>query len=129
MDNVRRYVETLAIGPDDRLSLLQTIGFSGAVSSVFAALLTGACCHPLDIRRDGVGAVRDAVRRHRLTMLHAVPSLFRLLAEGDDSLASIAARIGYESEFAFSRAFKRHAGEAPGAFRRARRQPPTRAAA
>jgi AraC-like DNA-binding protein len=60
----------------------------------------------------------------------------RLLAEGDDSLASIAAEVGYESEFAFSRAFKRWAGQAPGAFRRAHRSggaalrlPPTRAAA
>lgn len=60
----------------------------------------------------------------------------RLLAEGDDALASIAAQVGYESEFAFSRAFKRQTGEAPGAFRRrqrmvgaALRQPPIRAAA
>lgn len=41
-----------------------------------------------------------------------------LLANGDESLASIAARVGYESEFAFSRAFKRFTGEAPGSFRR-----------
>ncbi|WP_434040921.1 MULTISPECIES: AraC family transcriptional regulator [Sorangium] len=41
-----------------------------------------------------------------------------LLAEGDRSLASVAAEVGYDSEFAFSRAFKRHTGEAPGAFRR-----------
>ncbi|HTN90281.1 MAG TPA: AraC family transcriptional regulator, partial [Sorangium sp.] len=59
-----------------------------------------------------------------------------LLAEGDRSLASIAAEVGYDSEFAFSRAFKRHTGEAPGAFRRRSRSegaplrvPPVRAAA
>ena len=45
----------------------------------------------------------------------------RLLVESSASLASIAAEVGYESEFAFSRAFKRHAGAAPGAFRRARK--------
>jgi len=45
----------------------------------------------------------------------------RLLAEGDASLAHIAAQVGYESEFAFSRAFKRRTGEAPGAYRRRRR--------
>jgi AraC-like DNA-binding protein len=44
-----------------------------------------------------------------------------LLAEGDASLASIAAEVGYESEFAFSRAFKRHTGEAPALYRRRRR--------
>ncbi|WAS91527.1 AraC family transcriptional regulator [Nannocystis punicea] len=42
----------------------------------------------------------------------------RRLVESDDSLAAIAVEVGYDSEFAFSRAFKRHAGEAPGAFRR-----------
>ncbi|MFY0539422.1 helix-turn-helix transcriptional regulator [Nannocystis pusilla] len=42
----------------------------------------------------------------------------RRLAESDDSLAAIAAEVGYDSEFAFSRAFKRHTGEAPAAFRR-----------
>lgn len=59
-----------------------------------------------------------------------------LLAGGDGSLAAVAAEVGYDSEFAFSRAFKRHTGEAPGAFRRrsrsegaAFRLPPIRAAA
>lgn len=55
----------------------------------------------------------------------------RLLAEGEESLAGIAAQVGYESEFAFSRAFKRHRGEAPGGFRRrvrAERGPIARAA-
>lgn len=42
----------------------------------------------------------------------------RRLAEGDDSLAQIAAEVGYESEFSFSRAFKRHHGVPPGTFRR-----------
>jgi AraC-like DNA-binding protein len=41
-----------------------------------------------------------------------------LLEHDDDSLADIALRVGYESEFAFSRAFKRFTGEAPGQFRR-----------
>lgn len=47
-----------------------------------------------------------------------------LLMDGDGSLAEIASRVGYESEFAFSRAFKRHMGEAPGAFRRRMRARP-----
>jgi AraC-like DNA-binding protein len=42
----------------------------------------------------------------------------QLLRDSDTSLAEIAVRIGYESEFAFSRAFKRHHGLPPGVFRR-----------
>jgi transcriptional regulator GlxA family with amidase domain len=42
----------------------------------------------------------------------------RLLVETGASLAEIAARTGYASEFALSRAFKRRFGVAPGLFRR-----------
>ena len=40
-----------------------------------------------------------------------------LLRQGETSLASVAARVGYGSEAAFSSAFRRHFGSAPGAYR------------
>ena len=43
----------------------------------------------------------------------------RLLVESDATLAEVAARVGYDSEFAFSRAFKRIRGVAPSVFRQA----------
>ncbi|MGW0780652.1 AraC family transcriptional regulator [Streptomyces sp. NPDC002913] len=42
----------------------------------------------------------------------------RLLRASDAPLRSIAAQVGYTSEFAFAHAFKRTHGTAPGAFRR-----------
>lgn len=42
----------------------------------------------------------------------------RLLHDTDDSLAQIASRVGYDSEFSFSRAFKRSRGQAPNLYRR-----------
>ena len=42
----------------------------------------------------------------------------KMLSEGDISVAEVAGKVGYDSEFAFSRAFKRHRGSAPTAFRR-----------
>lgn len=44
-----------------------------------------------------------------------------LLAEGQESVDEIAARLGYESRPAFQKAFKRLHGVGPGAFRRAAR--------
>lgn len=41
------------------------------------------------------------------------------LAISNEALATIASWIGYESEFAFARAFKRRYGVAPGQYRRA----------
>jgi AraC-like DNA-binding protein len=42
------------------------------------------------------------------------------LARGSGKVASIGARVGYESEAAFSRAFKRATGQSPSAWRNAR---------
>jgi AraC-like DNA-binding protein len=42
----------------------------------------------------------------------------RLLRDSDLSLAVVAGRVGYSSEFAFSAAFKRRYGVAPGRYRR-----------
>lgn len=44
-----------------------------------------------------------------------------LLREGRATLAEIAEQVGYESETAFSKAFKRAVGSSPGAYRRAAR--------
>jgi AraC family transcriptional regulator, alkane utilization regulator len=41
----------------------------------------------------------------------------RQLQSTDDSIAKIAAQVGYESEAAFNRAFKRHVGVPPGVWR------------
>ncbi|WP_018349917.1 AraC family transcriptional regulator [Longispora albida] len=42
----------------------------------------------------------------------------RLLRDFDTPLASVARRVGYQSEFAFAKAFKREYGLAPGQYRR-----------
>lgn len=44
-----------------------------------------------------------------------------LLREGNATIAQIAEAVGYDSEAAFSKAFKRALGSAPGAYRRAAR--------
>ncbi|GAA3451599.1 AraC family transcriptional regulator [Dactylosporangium matsuzakiense] len=43
----------------------------------------------------------------------------RLLRDGDQPVQAVARRVGYTSEFAFAKAFKREHGVAPGRYRRA----------
>jgi len=51
----------------------------------------------------------------------------RMLTSGAVSVGQAASAVGYQSEAAFNRAFKREVGEAPGAWRRRRRaEPPPR---
>jgi AraC-like DNA-binding protein len=67
-----------------------------------------------------------AARFTRLVGEPPIEHLFRwrmwvaadLLRRGDLAIADVAARAGYESELAFSKAFKRHVGVPPGAYRR-----------
>ena len=47
------------------------------------------------------------------------------LADGENSVATIARRIGYDSESSFTKAFTRHFGVPPGAYRRRLRTPDT----
>jgi AraC-like DNA-binding protein len=47
----------------------------------------------------------------------------QLLRDTADPLAGVARAVGYGSEFAFAKAFKRHHGVAPGAYRRQAVQP------
>jgi AraC-like DNA-binding protein len=42
----------------------------------------------------------------------------RLLRESDVPLSVVAQQVGYSSEFAFAKAFKREYGIAPGRYRR-----------
>ena len=65
------------------------------------------------------------VRRFQKATPMAVVTNFRMqvaremLSFTEHNLAAIAASIGYETAFSFSRAFKRHVGKSPNDFRQA----------
>ena len=81
LHNIMRYTNNLNIGPHDRLSLIQSAAFSGTVSSLFAAVLNGACVHPFDLQGQGIERLADWVAGERLTIFHSVPMIFeRMLA-------------------------------------------------
>lgn len=77
---------------------------------------------------DVAGLPRTAFTRRFTTLVGQPPMAYligwrlghgaRLLRETDASLATIARQVGYSTEFAFSTAFRREYGVAPGQFRR-----------
>jgi len=71
------YAATLAVSAEDRMSLLYTLSFSASMMDIFAALLNGATLTAFDVRRDGVGALAAWLDRERVSVLHAVPTVFR----------------------------------------------------
>ena len=89
LHNVMRYTNALRIGADDRLTLLQAPHFSGAVSSLFGALLNGAAVFPFDLKRQSIGEIARAVVEHEITIWHSVPALFELLVETGQRFPSL----------------------------------------
>lgn len=89
LHNVMRYTTTLGLGPDDRMSLIQSPSFSGVVSTTFGALLNGAALCPIDVRRHGMRRVARLLERERATVFHAVPVLFRALAAARGDLSAL----------------------------------------
>jgi amino acid adenylation domain-containing protein len=81
LHQVRLHRENLALTPDDRLSVVSSYSFDMAVTDTFAALLTGACSVPVDVRALGLTGLADALRRHRVSVYHSTPTVFRYLAD------------------------------------------------
>ena len=89
LHNIVRYTNALAIRPDDRMSLLQSPAFSGSVSSLFCALLNGACIFPVGLRRESMGTLATWLREQAVTIYHSVPAIFRSIAVGSQEFPSI----------------------------------------
>jgi AraC-like DNA-binding protein len=74
------------------------------------------------------GLSRAAFARRFTTMVGQPPLTYltwwrmtcalKLLRQSDRPIASVAAQVGYTSQFAFANAFKREFGESPGRYRR-----------
>jgi amino acid adenylation domain-containing protein len=82
LHNVLRYTLTLDLGPNDRLSLLQSPVFSGATSSILGALLNGAMLCPFDLHKDVPDRLADWLDESGVTIYHSVPAIFRALVAG-----------------------------------------------
>jgi amino acid adenylation domain-containing protein len=89
LHNVMRYTNGLHISPSDRLTLLQRPAFSGAVSSLFGALLNGAAVCPFDVGSEGPARLAEWLDEAGVTIYHSVPAVFRRLAERKPELRGL----------------------------------------
>ena len=125
VEAVRRYVDTM---PDDRKGWLA--GLRDRLVARALALMHARPAHPWtveDLARQ-VGMSRSALAQRFADLLGVPPMQYlaqwRLqlaalqLRASDRPLARIAEDVGYESEAAFNRAFKREFGAPPATWRR-----------
>ncbi|SBV26452.1 AMP-binding protein [Micromonospora krabiensis] len=78
---VRNQIDTLAIGPADRLSLLASFSFDAAIPDLYPALLTGAAVIPVDLRRHGLAHAVEQLGQHGATIYHSTPTVYRFLLD------------------------------------------------
>ena len=135
VDTLRRYVVTL---PENHTGWLA--GARDPVVSRSLALLHGRVDHPWTIAElaDAVGVSRTALVDRFAKYLSEPPMAYltrwrlqlaaQALTATSRGVADIAAQVGYESEAAFNRAFKRHFGAPPARYRRERRSSDSSAA-
>jgi len=124
VDTLRRYVDSL---PDHHNGWLA--GARDPVVGKSLALLHGRVAHPWTIAdlADAVGTSRSALVERFSRYLSEPPMTYltrwrlQLAAESlqktSRGVADIATNVGYQSEAAFSRAFKREFGQSPGRYR------------
>jgi len=83
LHNIQRYTNNLSVSADDRLTLLQSCSFSGSVSSLFCALLNGACSFPFDLRVETPDELAAYLLQEEITIYHSVPAIFRSFLRED----------------------------------------------
>jgi AraC-like DNA-binding protein len=130
VDAARRYLESLPDGAAGWLAALRDRHVGRAIG-----LMHEQPAHPWTVDELGrhVGLSRSTLHERFMHLVGQPPMQYlanwrmqcgaRLLREGHATVATIAQEVGYDSEAAFARAFKRMVGQPPAAWRRAHAAP------
>ena len=89
--HINCYAESLSLSASDRLSLLAAYGFDAAIMDIYAGLVTGACVCPVDLREET--APLAALLSLDVSVLHATPTVFRLLMQETAALPDVRALV------------------------------------
>jgi AraC family transcriptional regulator, alkane utilization regulator len=121
---LRHYMQELAPDQKGWLAGLKDPHVNRAITMLHAqparAWTVEDLAHEAGISRSGLaGRFTDLVGESPMRYLTVwrIHLAKQLLCEGNHSLAEVAERVGYESEYAFNRAFKREVGLPPARFR------------
>jgi amino acid adenylation domain-containing protein len=98
------YTNSSRMSPRDRLALLYSPSFAGAVRDIYCALLTGAELAIFDVKREGMLGLAEWLRRSQITVFFAVATMFRhfcRLLTPDDRFPSLRLiELGSETVYA-----------------------------
>ena len=75
------FAEKLGIRPGTRLSMLFSLSFGASNTDIYGGLLAGATLCLYDTRRLGVVGLPEWIAKQEISVLHAVPTVFRFVTE------------------------------------------------
>jgi len=87
--NAMNYRVSCDLGPNDRLLSLHPPSTDAGMRDTFAALLSGASLHLVNLKRDGLACVLARLRDDGITICTAVPAVTRALIAMDGAAAAI----------------------------------------
>ena len=129
---LRRHIDSL---PDDQTGWLAGMRDPGVGRALSLIHEKPAECWTLERLSEGAGLSRSSLHERFVYLLGQPPMQYLtqwrmqvasgLLRDTNAKLMEVAMDVGYESEAAFSRAFKRVAGLSPGAWRKVRQGNPS----
>jgi amino acid adenylation domain-containing protein len=79
MHFIRVYTNNLHISADDRLTLISSYSFDGAIMDIFGALLNGATLYPINIKEETAESVVQWLNDQEITLYHSTPTVYRYL--------------------------------------------------
>jgi len=88
-----RYVADFGLRPTDRIALMHSHTVSASLRDIFGALLAGATLALYDVRAQGVAGIARWLEANRISVLYAVPTLFRSFLETLDGETFPAVRV------------------------------------
>ncbi|MEM8924599.1 MAG: amino acid adenylation domain-containing protein [Actinomycetota bacterium] len=70
-------VNSLRIGPEDRLTQLHSTSFAASIVDIYCGLMSGATVYPWDVKVRGFAGLADWLRQERVTSFQWIPTPFR----------------------------------------------------
>lgn len=98
---ISKYINHHCISADDRMALLYSCAFAGAVADIFSATLSGATLLPFDLKGEGIARLGRWLCEMEITLYQSVPTVFRqfvVTLDGSESLGRLRLiRLGGET--------------------------------
>jgi amino acid adenylation domain-containing protein len=84
MHFIRVYTNNLHISEDDRLTLISSYSFDGAIMDIFGALLNGSTLYPINLKEETPESILQWLTDQEITLYHSTPTVYRYLLSSLD---------------------------------------------